>query len=57
MNEIDAKGVGEIGITGAGAAIAGAVYHATASGFATADHAHQSAFDTRRRPRSVASIL
>jgi xanthine dehydrogenase YagR molybdenum-binding subunit len=29
VNEIGAKGVGEIGITGAGAAIANAVYHAT----------------------------
>jgi xanthine dehydrogenase YagR molybdenum-binding subunit len=29
VNEIGAKGIGEIGITGAGAAIANAVYHAT----------------------------
>jgi xanthine dehydrogenase YagR molybdenum-binding subunit len=29
VNEIGAKGIGEIGITGIGAAIANAVYHAT----------------------------
>ena len=29
VNEVGAKGIGEIGITGAGAAIANAVYHAT----------------------------
>jgi xanthine dehydrogenase YagR molybdenum-binding subunit len=29
VNEIGAKGIGEIGVTGAGAAIANAVYHAT----------------------------
>jgi xanthine dehydrogenase YagR molybdenum-binding subunit len=29
VNEIGAKGIGEIGITGAGAAIANAIYHAT----------------------------
>jgi xanthine dehydrogenase YagR molybdenum-binding subunit len=29
VNEVGAKGVGEIGITGMGAAIANAVYHAT----------------------------
>jgi len=29
VNEIGAKGIGEIGIVGMGAAIANAVYHAT----------------------------
>ena len=29
VNEVGAKGIGEIGITGAAAAIANAVYHAT----------------------------
>ena len=35
VNEIGAKAVGEIGITGCGAAIANAVYHATGCGCAT----------------------
>ena len=48
VNPIGAKGIGEIGITGAAAAIANAVYHATGNAYATADHARQVAVAAKR---------